>query len=290
MKLKIASRRSKLAQVQADIVGEMLAEKYGVECEKILIETTGDRMLDVPLDEVGGKGLFIKDIEILMLQGEGDCAVHSMKDVPYELPEGFEIAAIPVREDARDVFVSLTGLDFFSIPKGARVGTSSKRRTKQIKMLRPDIEVVPIRGNIQTRIQKIEKEKLDGMVLAAAGLKRLNMEELIRNYFDPEEFVPAVGQGALGVEIICKSPNADYFRGIDCTEARMCVDGERSFMRKLNGDCHTTIGAYSRIENDIMNITGLFEVSGRLIKKDITGRAEDYIILGEMLADKILNS
>lgn len=288
--LRIATRRSKLAQIQADYVGGLLKEKYGIEYKKVLIETTGDKILDVSLDKIGGKGLFVKDIEICMLEGKADGAVHSMKDMPYEVPEGFEIAAMPEREDVRDVFVSKTGLDFYSVPKGARIGTGSSRRARQLKHLRPDIEVVPVRGNIQTRLDKIERENLDGIVLAAAGLARLNLQDVIRNYFDPVDFVPAVGQGALGVETLIESPRAELFKSLESHDVRLCVDGERSFMRRLNGDCHTVVGAYARIEGDTIYMVGLFEIDGRLIKKDITGKPEDNIKLGIKLAEKILNT
>ncbi|KPU43614.1 porphobilinogen deaminase [Oxobacter pfennigii] len=288
MNFKIATRRSKLAQVQADMVGSMLKSKYNAEYEKILIETTGDKILDKPLEDIGGKGLFIKDIEISMMEGNGDLAVHSMKDVPYDLPEGFEIVAVPQREDARDVFVSLSGVDFNLLPKGAKVGTSSNRRTSQIKQLRPDIEIVPIRGNVQTRIEKIKRDNLDGMILAAAGLKRLDLESIIMNYFDPNDFVPAVGQGALGIEAKCDSPYMEYFKGLNHYESRICVEAERSFMRKLNGDCHTIVGAYATLEGSYMHIVGIFNVEGKLVKKDIEGKSENYMELGLKLAEKIM--
>lgn len=287
MKLRIATRKSKLARVQTEAVGDLLKQKYGIAYEKVLIETKGDKILNVTLDKIGGKGLFVKDIETAVLEGKADAAVHSMKDVPYAMPEGFEIAAVPLREDVRDVFVSMTGCDFYSLPRGARVGTSSVRRSKQVKMKRADIEIVPIRGNVRTRVEKIEREKLDGIILAAAGLKRLGMTSIITNYFDPLDFVPAVGQGALGVEIAIGSPHGDYFRGIDASVPRMCVEAERSFMGKLHGDCHTAIGAYADIEGDRMNMVGIFDIGGRLIKKEITGHKEDRIKLGERLAELI---
>lgn len=290
MNFNIATRRSSLALVQTDTIINILKEEYGAECEKVLIETIGDIRLDVTLDKIGGKGLFVKDIEEAMLDGRADAAVHSMKDVPFEMPEGFEIAAMPLREDVRDVFVSMSGYDFFNLPKGARVGTSSLRRASLIKVMRPDVEIVPIRGNVQTRIAKIEKENLDGIILAAAGIKRLNMESIVTNYFDPTSFVPAVGQGALGVEILSNNPMAEYFRRIDNAEVRICVEAERSFMRRLNGGCHIPIGAYAVLEGDMMHIVGVFEIGGRLIKKDIEGNKEDYLKLGEKLAEAILKS
>ncbi|EYE89234.1 porphobilinogen deaminase [Fervidicella metallireducens AeB] len=289
MKLNIATRKSKLAQVQTDTIIAEIFKMHKIECKKVLIETKGDMILDVTLDKIGGKGLFVKDIEIAMMEGRADAAVHSMKDVPYEMPEGFEIASMPRREDVRDVFVSMNGMKFADLPMGARIGTSSNRRSAQLKMIRPDIEIVPVRGNVQTRIDKIERENLHGIILAAAGLKRLNMDCIITDYFDPIDFVPAVGQGALGVEAFTSNENIKVFRSLDDIETRMCVEAERSFMRRLNGGCHTAIGAYAQIDGEIMNLVGIFELSGRMIKKDITGNKYDFINLGKTLAEKIID-
>lgn len=290
MKLNIASRRSTLAQVQTDMVIDLLRDKHGVECEKLLIETKGDKILDVTLDKIGGKGLFVKDIEEAVQMGEADAAVHSMKDVPYELPEGFEMAAILMRDDVRDVFVSKDNTSFYQLPQGARIGTSSNRRKEQIKKLRPDIEVVPVRGNVQTRIKKIETEGLDGIILAAAGLNRLGLENMITDYFEPEDFVPAVGQGALGIEVLWTSSNIGLFRSLDDTNISMCVQAERSFMRALNGDCHTALGAYAYIEGETMHITGLYAMDDRYVKMNISGDKREGIKLGQQLAYKILNA
>jgi hydroxymethylbilane synthase len=197
LNLKIATRKSKLAQVQTEFVMKMIKDKFNAESEKLLVKTEGDRRLDVSLDKIGGKGLFVKEIEMALVEGRADAAVHSMKDVPFEIDHVFEIAAVPSREDVRDTFVSRNEISFFDLPKGARIGTSSNRRAAQIKLMRPDIETVPIRGNVQTRIDKMERENLHGIILAAAGLKRLGLEKVIIDYFDPVEFLPAVGQGAL---------------------------------------------------------------------------------------------
>lgn len=286
--MKIATRKSKLAQVQTDYVMELIEKRHGVKCKKILTDTLGDRRLDVTLDKIGGKGLFIKELEVLMMEKYADAAVHSMKDVPYELPQGFEIAATPCREDVRDAFVSLKNTKFKDLKKGARVGTSSKRRATQLKELRPDIEIVPIRGNVQTRIEKIEKENLDGIILAAAGLKRLGMESIITDYFDVEDMVPAIAQGALGIEVETSLENKEIFTLLNDKEVRICVDAERSFMKALEGDCHSTIGAYANIVGDKIRIIGIFEVEGKLTKRHIEGKIEDNIKLGEELAKLIL--
>ncbi|GIM27514.1 porphobilinogen deaminase [Clostridium polyendosporum] len=288
MNLIIATRKSKLAQAQTELVMSMIKENFGFESEKLLVVTEGDKRLDVTLDKIGGKGLFVKEIEIALMERKAHCAVHSMKDVPFFLEHCFEIAAMPSREDVRDAFVSMNGLSFFDLPKGARIGTSSIRRSAQLKSLRKDIDIVPIRGNVQTRIEKIEKENLDGIILAAAGLKRMGMEGIITNYFNPSDFIPAVGQGALGIEILKDNEEGQILRGIDNIDVRHCVEAERSFMRALNGGCHSPIGAYGELHGDDIYLIGTFQIGDKLVKKDITGNREDRIKLGETLAQKVL--
>jgi hydroxymethylbilane synthase len=290
LKLRIASRKSALAQVQTDRVIELIGRKHGISCDKLLIETKGDRILDVALEKIGGKGLFVKEIELAMQEGSAHAAVHSMKDVPYEMPEGFEIAAVLLREDVRDVFVSLKGISFYHLPKGARVGTSSTRRKEHIRHLAPDVEVVPIRGNVQTRIKKIETEGLDGIILAAAGLKRLGLAHLITDYFEPEDFVPSIGQGALGVEALSSSPHIELFRALDDLDNRLCVEAERSFMKALNGDCHTAIGAYGWLEQEVLQLIGVYAVDGCYKRLKISGPKQDAISLGQRLAYEILHT
>ena len=288
MKIKIGSRRSELAQVQANTIIAIIKEKYNLDCEKVLIDTKGDKIINVTLDKIGGKGLFVKEIEYAMLDQKADMAVHSMKDVPYDIPEEFEIVAIPVREDVRDAFVAFNNISFYDLPKGARIGTSSIRRGTQIKILRPDVEIVPIRGNVQTRIAKIEKENLDGIILAAAGLKRLGMQNIITNYFEPMEIVPAISQGALGIEMVKNHPQSSIIKELDCYDARICVDAERSFMATLHGDCHDCIGAYAYLDKDVMHMIGVYRVSGNIVKKQLSGDKNDYIKLGAALANKVL--
>lgn len=290
LSLVIATRKSRLAQIQTEIVIRLIKDRFNIECEKLLIETEGDIRLEEALNKIGGKGLFVKDIEVAMSEGMAHAAVHSMKDVPFALADIFEIAAVPAREDARDVYVAMNGVSFFDLPKGAQVGTSSIRRSVQAKLLKPDIEIVPIRGNVQTRIDKIEREDLDGIILAAAGLKRMNMENLITDCFDEAQFIPAVGQGALGVEIVTNSENAAIFRQLDNEDIRKCVEAERSFMRALNGGCHTSIAAHAQIQDDKMYIIGGFEVAGSFIKKDIEGDKDEYMKLGQRLAEKVIRT
>jgi hydroxymethylbilane synthase len=288
MSLVIATRKSKLAQTQTEIVMSLLKEKCGEDSEKLLMSTEGDRRLDVALNKIGGKGLFVKEIEYALLEGKADIAVHSMKDVPFMLEEPFEIVAMTEREDPRDAFVSLEGISFYDLPKGARIGTSSIRRSSQLRALRADIEIVPIRGNVQTRIDKIKKENLDGIILAAAGLRRLDMEHIITNYFEEEAFLPAIGQGALGIECLKNSDKKNIFSKLDHRETRVAVEAERSFMRELNGGCHSPIGAYARIENNDIYIIGIYEANARLVKKDIQGKVYDHLELGKSLAKKII--
>lgn len=288
LSIKIASRKSALAQIQTEAIMDMLKYKCNIECEKYLLDTEGDRILNVSLDKIGGKGLFTKDIEISLLEGRADAAVHSMKDVPYDIGESFELAAMPIREDERDVLISREDLKFCELPQGAIIGTSSNRRVAQLRLLRPDIIMVPVRGNVQTRLDKIEKQGLDGIILAAAGMKRLNLEHRITEYFSVESIVPAVGQGALGVEILKGNKYADLFRGLDNNSVRLCVEAERSFMRELNGGCHSALGAYASIEGNTMYIIGTFDKGNGLVKKDISGHIEQYKELGTALAEKIL--
>ena len=221
MEIIIATRKSKLAQVQADRVIELIKEKNNINSKKLLIVTEGDKRLDVTLDKIGGKGLFVKEIEYALLNKEAHAAVHSMKDVPYELPKGFELVAIPEREDIRDVFVSSNNIHFEELKEGAVIGTSSIRRAAMLKSIRKDLKIVPIRGNVQTRLQKMEFENMDGIILAAAGLKRLNMESYITDYFDPKIFLPAIGQGALGVEALEGGEYNSYLKKLDNNEVRI---------------------------------------------------------------------
>lgn len=290
MGLVIATRKSKLAQAQAERVMDLLKTAHGVESEKLLIVTEGDKRLDVTLDKIGGKGVFVKDIEIALLEERAHAAVHSLKDVPYELDKDFCIIAVPEREDVRDVFISREGIDFSELKQGARIGTSSIRRAEQIKAIRSDLIIEPIRGNVQTRLEKMKTQQLDGIILAAAGLKRLGLEGIIDTYFDPKEVLPAVGQGALGIEVLKNSKHRHLFEALDNKEVRCAIDAERSFMKALNGNCHSLIGVHSQLQGNDIYLIGTYEVHGKIIKKDILGNKEDNITLGRNLAELILRS
>lgn len=288
MELILATRKSALAQTQTQRVMKLLKEKSGVDSKKFLVVTEGDKRLDVSLNKIGGKGLFTKEIEIALLENKAHAAIHSMKDVPYEMGKHFELIAMPEREDVRDVLVCRNGLRLEELKKGAIIGTSSIRRAAQIKNIRNDLNIVPIRGNVGTRLEKMKNENMDGIILAAAGLKRLGMEDIITEYLNPEIFVPAVSQGALGIECLKNGKYNDYFKYLDNKDVRVTVEAERSFMRELNGGCHSLIGAYATLEGNDLYIIGTYEVNGVIVKKDILGNKEDNIELGKKLAQKIL--
>ena len=290
MKLILATRKSALAQTQTETVMKLLKDKENIDSKKLLVVTEGDKRLDVSLNKIGGKGLFTKDIEIALLEKRAHAAVHSMKDVPYEMGEDFELIAMPEREDVRDVLVCSSGLKLDQLPNGAIIGTSSIRRAAQIKSIRNDLNIVPIRGNVGTRLEKMKNEGMDGIILAAAGLKRLGMEDIITEYLNPEIFVPAVSQGALGIECLKNGEYNKYFRELDNKDVRVTVEAERSFMRELNGGCHSLIGAYATLDGNDIYIIGTYEVNGTIVKKDILGKKEDNIELGRKLAQKILKA
>lgn len=290
MELILATRKSLLAQTQTETVMKLLKDKVNMDSKKLLVVTEGDKRLDVTLDKIGGKGLFTKDIEIALLDGRAHAAVHSMKDVPYEMGEDFELVAMPEREDVRDVLVCQNGEKLSDLRKGAIIGTSSIRRAAQLKALRDDINIVPIRGNVGTRLEKMKSEGMDGIILAAAGLKRLGMEDIISDYLNPEIFVPAVSQGALGIECLKDSEYNKYFKSLDDTNVRITIEAERSFMKELNGGCHSLIGAYARLQGKDIYIIGTYEVNGIIVKKDILGNKDEYVELGKKLAKKILRA
>lgn len=255
--IRIGSRRSELALRQTHWVRERLQSATERPVEIHTFVTKGDRILDVTLSKVGGKGLFVKEIEDAMLQGGIDLAVHSMKDVPAQLPPGLCLGAVSLREDARDCWISKNNIPFFQLPSGAKVGTSSLRRQAQIRRLRPDVEVVPLRGNLGTRLRKLDETDLDGIVLAAAGLHRLGWEERVTEYFSPEQFIPAVGQGALGIE--CREDDEEIrelLKVVHDTQTAHCVQAERAFLRRLEGSCQVPLGAYARWENGRIVVDG----------------------------------
>ena len=255
----IGTRGSPLALWQANwIKGLIENEHKGATVALEIIHTKGDKILDTPLALVGGKGLFVKELENALLDGSVDIAVHSMKDVPTELPEGLSITSITKREDARDAFVSKTSSSFAELPKGAKVGTSSLRRQTQILNRRPDIEIIPLRGNVDTRLRKLGDENLDAIILAVAGLNRMEKKDAITEYMSPEDSLPAVAQGAVGVEArLDDIKTASLIQFLDHDETRVAVEAERAFLKKLEGGCQVPIAAYATISGETVLMEGL---------------------------------
>jgi len=257
--LRIATRRSRLALWQAEHVKARLeAQQPGLRIELVALSTRGDELLDESLAKVGGKGLFVKELEAAMAEGRADIAVHSMKDVPAELPPGFVLAAVLAREDPRDAFVSLTHENLAALPAGAVVGTSSLRRQAQIAARHPQLEIRPLRGNLDTRIAKLDRGEYAAIVLAAAGLKRLGLAARIRSALSVEESLPAAGQAALGVE--CLGERADlleFLKPLDDAESSACVRAERQVNLALGGSCTIPLGAYAQIAGAKMRLRAL---------------------------------
>jgi len=251
-RLVIATRESRLALWQAHHVRDRLRALYP-ECEVELLgmTTTGDQILDRTLSEIGGKGLFTKELEVALADGRADLAVHSLKDVPMELPEGFELAAVLEREDPRDAFVSVRYASFEALPQGARIGTSSLRRGAQIAQTRPDLQILPLRGNLDTRLGKLDRGEYDAIVLAAAGLKRLGLSERIRQVLPPSLSLPAPGQGALGIEIMShRSDVRGWLAPLVHSTTWLEVTAERAVSRALGGSCRIPLAAYAVVQPD----------------------------------------
>ena len=290
-RIVIGTRGSKLALRQSLMVKEALENLWeGLEVELSIIKTTGDKITDVPLAKVGGKGLFVKEIEDALLAGSVDLAVHSMKDVPAELPSGLIIGAIPKREDPRDVLVSVSYRSLMDLPQGAMVGTSSLRRTVQIRMLRPDLKVETLRGNLDTRLRKVKEGLFDAVILAAAGIHRMGWHEVITEYLDPQEFLPAVGQGALGIEIREDDREiAELVSKIHDKTTAFSVTAERSFLRELEGGCQVPIGCHCFVENGTVRLIGMIaSLDGATVVRDeIKGRLDEAEMLGRKLAQEL---
>ncbi|MEX2450274.1 MAG: hydroxymethylbilane synthase [Rhodospirillales bacterium] len=260
--LRIGTRGSPLALTQARMVRAALAAAHPAlrargALEEVVVKTTGDKVLDRPLAELGGKGLFTKEIDEALLYGRIDCAVHSLKDVPTWLPEGLMLACYPEREDPRDALVCRTAATLAALPPGSVVGTASLRRRAQILYRRPDLDVVPFRGNVETRLAKLDAGEADATLLALAGLKRLGKTEAAA-VIEPDEILPAVGQGAIG--IMCRTGDArvrDYLAALDDPVTAACVRAERAMLAVLDGSCRTPIGGLAEIDGDVLTVRGL---------------------------------
>ncbi len=290
-RLRIGTRASQLALWQANWVKSELERVYpGIEVELVKIKTMGDKILDVPLAQVGGKGLFVKEIEEAMLRGEIDLAVHSMKDVPTEFPEGLGLVVTTKREDPRDAFIS-DGVKFSELRQGARIGTSALRRQAQLLKARPDLEMVIIRGNVETRIRKLKEDNLDAVILAAAGLNRLGFTNVVTELLDTDFSIPAIGQGALGLE--CRLNDQATIAALSFLnhpDTAAAVAAERALLKRCEGGCQVPIAAHGTVSGDTLNLVGFIaSVDGKeTVRDSISGPPADAVRMGTELADRLL--
>lgn len=293
MKIRVGTRGSNLALIQTNWAIDRLKEKFPeVEFEVKIIKTKGDKILHLSLDKIGDKGLFVKEIESQLLEGEIDLAVHSMKDMPAEVVKGLKFAAVPKREDPRDVIILREGLNSFDeLPIGATIGTGSKRRKYQLLRKRPDLNIVPIRGNIETRISKIESENLDGIVLAASGVIRADLEEKITEFLPVDLMIPAPAQGALALEI--RENDEELEKMIDAIKdeiSQIQTDAERSYLAGIDGSCHIPMGAYCEVDGEKLTLTGIFgdEDGEKITVASLEGEKDNPKELGSKLAKLVL--
>jgi len=290
-KLVIASRESALAMWQARHIQSRLQALYPQTQVEILgMTTTGDQILDSPLARIGGKGLFVKELEQALADGRADIAVHSMKDVPMHLPEGFAMAAIGEREDPRDAFVSNDYPNLAALPAGSVVGTSSLRRQSQLQARFPELRIESLRGNLQTRLRKLDEGQYAAIILAAAGLKRLGLEGRIADLIDTDDSIPAVGQGALGIEInATRTDLIAVLAPLNHAETAACVEAERGMSRALAGSCTVPLGAYAEKLGDEIHIKGFVaSIDGsELLRESLTGGTQDPEALGQELAQRL---
>ena len=283
----IGSRESKLAVLQSEMVRDYIKQKNpDMDVKIFTMKTTGDKILDRTLDKIGGKGLFVKELDKALLDGKSQISVHSLKDMPMEVPEELPLLAFSKREDARDVLVLPKGVE--ELDKSKPLGCSSLRRTLQLKKLYPDMEVKSIRGNLQTRLRKLDEGEYAGLILAAAGLKRLGLTERISRYFTPDEMIPAAGQGILAVQGI-RNNDYSFLEGYCNKEAWICGNAERAYVRYLNGGCSSPVAAYAEIEGDEIFIRGLYysEEKKSFRTGSIRGKKEEGETLGVTLAKQL---
>lgn len=287
-RIRIGSRGSQLALWQANHISALLREQ-GHEVEIEIIKTTGDKITDVALAKVGTKGMFTKEIEEALAEGRVDVAVHSLKDLPTELPDGFELAAITKRVNPRDVFLSVKYESIRALPKGAHLGTSSLRRQAQLKVVRPDLDVYPLRGNVDTRIRKLEQGEYDGIILAAAGLTRLGKTQLVKETLSEDMMCPAAGQGALGIEIRAGDMEMrEHLAFLDDAAARATTTCERALLNKLGGGCQVPIGAFAEMKEGTLLLTAIVaQPDGSLILREHQG-GRDPVQLGEEVGETLL--
>ncbi len=294
MKIRIATRKSALALWQANHVAELLRNTPGVDgIDLVPLSTRGDEILDRSLQKIGGKGLFIKELEVAMQRGEADIAVHSMKDVPADMPDGFCIAAVLERANHADALVSPNGQQLEDLPEGALVGSSSLRRQAQLRMMRPDLRIEPLRGNVNTRLRKLEEGDYDAIILAAAGLERLQLEHHISQQFLPTQMLPAAAQGVVGIE--CLADNADLIALLDTLNHQTTVQttlAERAIAKQLQASCQSPVATYAIVDGDMLTVTALVALpdGSESIRDSVSGQPQDAEQLGETLAARLLQS
>lgn len=292
-KLVIGTRKSVLALWQAEYVAQRLREQYpGLTVELLPVSTRGDEILNRPLAEIGGKGLFIRELEELMREGRADMAVHSLKDMPAELPEDFTLAAVTDREDPRDAFVSLRYPGVEALPAGAKVGTSSLRRQSQLLHRRPDLVVESLRGNVQTRLRKLDEGQYDAVILAAAGLKRLGLGDRIASYLSTEDSIPAAGQGVMAVEVRKKDEETRQMLAfLHNARVASCIAAERAFLGCVGGDCKVPAGAFAAEDGDGLRVDAFIasEDGQTFYRRSVSGVLPDAERLGTAVADALLD-
>jgi hydroxymethylbilane synthase len=294
MKIRIATRKSALALWQAEHVAALLTELPEVDAvELVPLSTRGDEILDRSLQKIGGKGLFIKELEVAMQAGEADIAVHSMKDVPAEMPEGFCLAAMLERANHADALVSPNGEQLSDLPQGALVGSSSLRRQAQLKMMRPDLRIEPLRGNVNTRLAKLDNGDYDAIILAAAGLERLEFDDRISQAFVPEQMLPAAAQGVVGIECLEEATELrTVLAQLNHANSVQTTLAERAIARVLEASCQSPVATYAVIDGDDMTVTALVAMPDgtKSIRDSVSGNAADAESLGEQLAARLLDS
>lgn len=291
-RIRIGTRASLLAVTQSTWVKNQIERHHpGTTVELVKIVTKGDKILDVPLAKVGGKGLFVKEIEDALLDGQVDLAVHSMKDVPAELPEGLHVAIVPPREVPFDAFISVKHKTLAELPQGASVGTSSLRRKSQLAVIRPDLQIHDLRGNLDTRLRKLDEGVYDAIILAGAGLNRLGMQARITALFSPEQMLPAIGQGALGIEL--RMADSELLAGLQFlhhADTAAAVAAERAFLLRLEGGCQVPIGGFATVAGNTVTLTGLIaSLDGKTVfKEQLAGPVDTAAEIGKTLAETLL--
>ena len=292
MKIRIATRKSELALWQARHVAKRLESVAGVAAvELVPLSTRGDEILDKSLQKIGGKGLFIKELEVAMQSGEADIAVHSMKDVPAEMPDGFCIASVLDRADPSDAFVSASDCLFHDLPAGARIGSSSLRRQAQLRSMRPDLDVIPLRGNVNTRLAKLASGEFDAIILATAGLQRLGLENHITESFSPEQMLPAAAQGVIGIECLAERDDLQVVLAeLEDPTSAMTTAAERAVAATLNANCQSPVASFAEISGDTLNLRALVasEDGQTIVRKALAGDKREAAALGQQAADDLL--